>query len=102
MLGRIGKAIDGKWDHVEVPAGFADQIGKLSAMAALDPFEEAGDAYWPKDLDGMELRRANGRWIAIGAPEGPTSRHVIMIFADKMKVLAPKDKSTQDIQILHL
>src|SRR4029079_11606442 len=83
VLGRIGKAIDGTWDHVDLTAGLAQQLPKID-RSALDPFDQAGGAYWPKDADGMELRRANGRWIMIGSPEGPEGRHVIVIFADKL------------------
>jgi hypothetical protein len=101
VAARIGKTLDGKWDHVDVPAAFKRQLDDL-ATAALDPLEASGDSYWPKDLDGLELRRANGRWIGIGSPEGPTGRHVIMLFVDKHQVLAPKQQSPQQITVMHL
>jgi hypothetical protein len=99
LTGRIGKVIDGKWDHVEVPAGLADQIKAFTGPT--DPLEVADHAYWPKDLDGMELRRANGRWILLAAPKGPDDIHIIGMFADKMNVLGPRDKPTQAITVLH-
>jgi hypothetical protein len=100
VTGRIGKAIDGKWDHVEVPASLSDQVNGFTG--ATDPLEIADHAYWPKDMDGMELRRANGRWILVAAPKGPEDVHLIGIFADKMKVLGPKEKSTQTITVVHI
>jgi hypothetical protein len=101
LVARIGKTIDGTWDHVDVPAAFADQIkGLLSATP--DPLDESDGALWPHDLDGMELRRANGRWILVGAPEGPQGRHIIGIFVDNFSVLGPKDKSPQKVTVLHL
>jgi hypothetical protein len=50
----------------------------------------------------MELRRANGRWILVAAPKGPEDVHIIGIFANKMKVLGPKEKSTQTITVVHI
>jgi len=100
LVARIGKTIDGKWDHVDVPAVFADQIKGLSA-AALDPLDQSDGALWPHDMDGMELRRAKGRWLLVAAPEGPEGRHVIGIFADKHRVLAPKEKSPQTVTVVH-
>jgi hypothetical protein len=100
-LGRIDHAIDGTWDHVDVPNALEPQLTAIAA-APLDPLELAGDAFWPQDLDGMELRRANGHWIAMGAPQGPDGIHVFMIFADKMRVLGPKEASPQTIKVLHL
>jgi hypothetical protein len=101
VLGRIGKAIDGTWDHVDVPASLVDQVKAVSSVA-LDPMEESGGAYWPRDLDGMELRRANNHWILIGSPEGPAGRHVVAIFVDKVTLLSPKDKSDQKVSVVHL
>ena len=101
LVARIGKTIDGKWDHVDVPATFADKVASLSS-ATLDPLDESDGALWPHEMDGMELRRAKGRWILVAAPEGVEGRHVIGIFADKHKVLGPKEKSPQTVTVLHM
>lgn len=101
LVARIAKTIEGKWDHVDVPAVFAAQIKGL-LIATLDPLDEADGALWPHDTDGMELRRAKGRWILVAAPEGPDGRHVIGIFADKHRVLGPNEKSPQTVTILRL
>ena len=101
LVGRIGKTIDGVWDHVDVPAAFADKIASLPTLA-LDPLDVADGALWPHDLDGMEMRRANGRWLLVGSPEGPEGRHVIGIFVDNHKVLGPKEKSPQKITVVHM
>lgn len=100
LVARIGKTIEGKWDHVDIPAVFADQLTSLST-ATLDPLELADGALWPQDLNGMELRRAKGRWILVAAPDGAEGRHVIGIFADKHKLLGPKEKSPQTVTVLH-
>lgn len=101
LAARIGKTIDGKWDHVDVPAVFADQLNSLST-SALDSLDEADGALWPHDTDGMELRRANGRWLLVASPEGPDGLHVIGIFADKHKLLGPKEKSPQTVTVVHM
>ena len=101
LLGRIGGALDGRWDHVDVPASFAPQVAALTD-GELDPFERSGDSWWPVDLDGLELRRAGDHWMAVGTPEGPNGRHVVSIFADRLKVLGAKEKSPQTIRVLHL
>ena len=101
LAARIGKTIDGKWDHVDVPAVFADQLNGLST-AAVDPLDQADGALWPEGTDGMELRRAKGRWILVASPKGPKNRHVLGIFVDKHNLLGPKEKSPQTITVLHL
>jgi hypothetical protein len=101
LAARIGKTIDGKWDHVDVPAVFAEKLASLST-ATLDPLDLADGALWPHDTDGMELRRANGRWLLVASPEGPDGRHVIGIFADKHKVLGPKETSPQTVTVVHM
>lgn len=101
LVARIGKTIDGKWDHVDVPAEFATQLASLTT-AQLDSLDEADNALWPHDRNGMELRRANGRWIVVAAPDGAEGRHIIGIFADKHRVLGPKQKSPQTVTVFHL
>lgn len=101
LVARIGKTIDGHWDHVDVPSTFADQVASLST-ATMDPLDQSDGALWPHELNGMELRRAGGRWILVAAPDGEAGRHVIGIFADKHKVLGPKEKSPQKVTVLHL
>jgi hypothetical protein len=100
-LGRIGGALDGRWDHVDLPAAFTSQLAPL-ANAPLDPLERSGDSYWPVDRDGFELRRAGDHWMAIGAPEGPAGRHFVSVYVDHVKVLTPSERSPQTVHVLHI
>lgn len=95
-LGRTANAIEGKWDHVDMPAVFAEQIAALEATP-FDPLEAAGDSYWPVGRDGMELRRAGNQWMLVtGIPD---ERRLVAVFADRVKLLAPDEKSPQVVKV---
>lgn len=98
-VGRIAGALDGKWDHVDMPAAFAPQIAALGEMT-FDALEVSGGSYWPLDRDGMELRRAGDQWMLVaGIPDG---RRLVAVFTERMKILAADEKSPQTINVLRL
>lgn len=94
-LARTAGAIEGKWDHVDMPAVFAEQIAALEATP-FDALEVSGESYWPVARDGMELRRAGNQWMLVaGIPDG---RRLVALFADRITVLRPDEKSPQVIK----
>jgi hypothetical protein len=100
LLGRIGGVLDGRWDHVDVPAALGPQIEALRAGAELSSMERAGGSHWVVDSDTFEMRRANGRWLVIGGPEGPDGPHAVSMFVDELRVLDAKEQSPPTVQVL--